>query len=147
MIDWIVEHLASIFFGLLSTGLLAYIKYLWGQKKKLEKYILDDQKEEFENRIETHVEPIKNEIEEIRKYIRENENMHNSQLQLIVSSYRFRLVQLCRTYLKRGSMTQEEYEHLVEFFRIYHGLGGNGQAEEYYNKTLKLEIKADEDEL
>jgi len=26
-------------------------------------------------------------------------------------------------------------------YKLYHGLGGNGQAQEYYEKVLKLEMK------
>ena len=26
-------------------------------------------------------------------------------------------------------------------YKLYHGLGGNGQAQEYYEKVLELEIK------
>lgn len=76
--------------------------------------------------IETRLQPIKEEIEELRKYIRETEAIEKTHMDLIISSYRFRLVQLCRAYLKQGYMTQEQYDQLTEFFKVYHGLGGNG---------------------
>jgi hypothetical protein len=38
-------------------------------------------------------------------------------------------------------MTQEQYDQLSEFYRIYSGLGGNGQAKEYYELALELPIK------
>ena len=28
-------------------------------------------------------------------------------------------------------------------YKLYHGLGGNGQAQEYYDKVLELELKPD----
>ena len=40
-------------------------------------------------------------------------------------------------------MTQDEYDQLTEFFKLYSSLGGNGQAREYYEKTVKLEIRAE----
>ena len=55
-------------------------------------------------------------------------------MDLIISSYRFRLVQLCREFIKQGYLTQSQYDQLVEFYKVYHGLGGNGQAQEYYEK-------------
>jgi hypothetical protein len=38
-------------------------------------------------------------------------------------------------------MTQDQFEQLSEFYKMYHGLGGNGQAEEFYDKTRALPIK------
>ena len=38
-------------------------------------------------------------------------------------------------------MTQDQYDSLNEFFKLYHGLHGNGQAEEYYDKAMALPIK------
>lgn len=141
MSAFIAEHLLEIVFGLISTVLVGYVKYLWNQKKKLEKMIEDERAEELEESIEAHIEPIKREIEDLRKYIRDSEKINESHLQLIIASYRFRLIQLCRAYLKQGYMTQGQYDQLIEFFKVYHGLGGNGQAEEYYNKTMQLEIR------
>ena len=40
-------------------------------------------------------------------------------------------------------MTQDEYDQLTEFFKLYSSLGGNSQAKEYYEKTVKLEIRAE----
>ena len=50
-------------------------------------------------------------------------------------------IQLCKLYLKQGYMTQPQYDQLSEFFKLYSNLGGNGQAKEYYEKTMKLQIK------
>lgn len=38
-------------------------------------------------------------------------------------------------------MTQEQYDQLSEFYRIYSGLGGNDQAKGYYKLALELPIK------
>lgn len=66
-------------------------------------------------------------------------------LQLITNSYKFRLIQLCKTHLKDGYITEEDFEQITEMYKLYHGLGGNGQAQEYYEKVLKLDIKKDND--
>ncbi len=40
-------------------------------------------------------------------------------------------------------MTQDQYDQLTEFYKLYHSLGGNGQAKEYYEKTMELEIRSE----
>lgn len=144
MSTFIAEHLLEIIFGLISAVLVGYVKHLQTQKKQLATLLEQERLDQIEESIEAHIEPIKHEIEDLRKYIRDNEKINESHLQLILASYRFRLVQLCRAYLKQGYMTQEQYDQLIEFFKVYHGLGGNGQAEEYYNKTMKLQIQQED---
>lgn len=39
-------------------------------------------------------------------------------------------------------MTAEQFEQLNEFFNVYRAIGGNGQAEDYYNRVRELEIRA-----
>ena len=60
---------------------------------------------------------------------------------LIISYYRYRLIALCKLYLRQGYMTESQYDQLTEFYKLYHGLGGNGQAKEYYEKAIELPIK------
>lgn len=141
MAAFITEHFIDILFGLISAGALAFCKYLSAQLKSYKKMLEEKEKEDLDEAIEARIEPIKNEIEQLRKYIRETEAREKTHMDLIVASYRFRLVQLCRVYLKKGFMTSNEYEELVEFYKVYHGLGGNGQAEEYYNKAVKLPVQ------
>lgn len=144
MSAFIAEHFIDILFGLISAGALAFCKYLHSQLKNYKKMLEEKEKDNLEEAIEAHIEPIKNEIEQLRKYIRETEVLEKSHMELIIASYRFRLIQLCRAYLKKGFMTSNEYEQLVEFFKVYHGLGGNGQAEEYYNKVVKLPVQQED---
>ena len=144
MSAFIAEHFIDILFGLISAGALAFCKYLHSQLKNYKKMLEEKEKDDLEEAIEAHIEPIKNEIEQLRKYIREAETLEKTHMDLIIASYRFRLVQLCRAYLKKGFMTSNEYEQLVEFYKVYRGLGGNGQAEEYYNKAVKLPVQQED---
>ena len=59
---------------------------------------------------------------------------------LIINSYKFRLIQLCKSYLRDNFITEKDFEQVTEMYKLYHGLGGNGQAQEYYEKVLKLQI-------
>ena len=41
-------------------------------------------------------------------------------------------------------MTDKEYEQLIEFYKVYHGLGGNGQAKTYYERAIQLPVHNDQ---
>lgn len=140
---FIVEHTVEIIFGLISAGALAFCRYLYKQLKAYKQLLNDKKYEDLDDRIDEKLKPILDDIEEIRGYIRKAESKENRDLELIIASYRFRLVQLCKLYMKKGYMTQDEYDQLTEFFKLYSSLGGNGQAREYYEKTVKLEIRAE----
>lgn len=140
---FIVEHLVEIVFALITAGALAFCRYLYKQLKAYKQLLNDKKYEDLDDRIDEKLKPILDDIEEIRGYIRKAESKENRDLELIIASYRFRLVQLCKLYIKKGYMTQDEYDQLTEFFKLYSSLGGNGQAKEYYEKTVKLEIRAE----
>ena len=139
--NFIAEHLIEILFGLIAAGALGFCKYLHSQMKNYKKLLEEKKTEELENTIEERLEPITHEIEELRKYIREVGQVEKNHMDLIISSYRFRLIQLCKELLRQGYMTQAQYDQLSEFYKLYEGLGGNGQAKEYYEKTIILEVK------
>ena len=73
----------------------------------------------------------------------EDDNVRN--LNMIINSYKFRLIQLCKSHLRDNYITEADFEQITEMYKLYHGLGGNGQAQEYYERVLKLEIKPDEE--
>lgn len=142
MLTFVTEHLVEILFGLVSAGALAFCKYLHSQLKNYKKLLAESKDTELEKTIDSRIEPIQEEIEELRKYIMETKSIETSHLELIVSSYKFRLVQLCKEYIKQKYITQDQYDQLSEFYRVYSGLGGNGQAKEYYELAMELPIKS-----
>ena len=71
----------------------------------------------------------------------QSENTKN--FNLIINSYKFRLIQLCKTHLRDDYITESDFEQITEMYKLYHGLGGNGQAQEYYDKVLKLDVRPD----
>ena len=66
---------------------------------------------------------------------------NDKNLELIINSYKFRLIQLCKTHLRDGYITQDAFEQITEMYKLYHGLGGNGQAQDYYERVMELEIR------
>ena len=41
-------------------------------------------------------------------------------------------------------MTSDQFDQLTEFYKLYTGLGGNGQAKEYFDRACMLEIRPDD---
>ena len=141
MSTFIAQHFIEIFFGLISAGLLAFCRYIYTQMKMYQKLAEEKKDEQLEELIEEHIAPIKEDLNNLRSFILEEKKSSERYMEIILASYRFRLIQLCQSFLKQGYMTSGQYEQLVEFFKVYAGLGGNGQAKEYYERTLKLPLK------
>ena len=139
--EFFAANWASILLSLITAGALAFCRWTWKQMKTYRKLLEEKENDKLEEAIEHKLEPIIDEIEQLRNYIRQVDTEEKRKLDLIIASYRYRLVQLCKIYLKQGFMTQDQFEQLSEFYKMYHGLGGNGQAEEFYNKTRALPIK------
>ena len=64
-----------------------------------------------------------------------------------IKNYKFYLgyqanivMQLCKIYIRQKYMTQEQYDQLSEFFKVYELLGGNGQAKALYERAIELPI-------
>lgn len=140
--EFIAANWASILLSLVTAGALAFCRWTWKQMKTYRSLLQEQEENKLDDTIEAKLEPIVHEIEELRAYVRKVDTEEKRKLDLIIASYRYRLVQLCKIYLKQGFMTQDQFEQLSEFYKMYHGLGGNGQAEEFYNKTRALPIKA-----
>lgn len=143
MFAFITEHIVEILFGLISAGALAFCRYLYKQLMAYKKMLQEKENNDIVELIDEKLKPIVEDIEELRTYIRKIEDKERKDLTLIIASYRFRLVQLCKIYIKQGYMTQDQYDQLTEFYKLYHSLGGNGQAKEYYEKTMELEIRSE----
>ena len=141
MVEFLSKYGIELVMSLITAGALAFCKYMHGQMKNYKKLLEEKDHDELSDEIDKKLEPIVQEIEELRKYIREVDVNENNRINLIIASYRFRLVQLCQIYLHQGYMTGDQYEQLSEFFKVYSGLGGNGQAKAYYDKAMQLPVK------
>ena len=47
--------------------------------------------------------------------------------------------------VRQEYLTKLQYDQLNEFYRVYTGLGGNGQAKHYYDRAVALPIHDDVD--
>ena len=170
----LTKYAIEIFFGLVSAGALAFCKHLYSKNKKLEEMQKADQNRQYRQMILDEIEPIINEITRLKSEITKvdtdakvaltqfktevditKQHMYNDlneiqakndeNFKLIINSYKFRLIQLCKTHIRDGYISESDFEQITEMYKLYHGLGGNGQAQEYYDKVLELEITKDND--
>lgn len=52
------------------------------------------------------------------------------------------IMQCCMEYIKKGSVTKDEYEDLIKYlYSPYKDLGGNGTAERMIGEVQKLPIR------
>lgn len=148
MVEFLTQWGLEILLGLIGTGITAYFtlkaKEWKAQKQQYETMLADKKDEKAEHMIEEKLEPIYEELEALRAYIRETESIEKTHMSLIIASYRFRLIQLCKELIKQGYLTPAQYDQLSEFYKVYTGLGGNGQAQSYYERTVALSIHDDE---
>ena len=139
---FLAEWGLELLLGLVSAIVMGYAKFKGDKLKKdldeAKKLTEEKKKQEVEDSIENHLEPIYQELEDLRKYIRETKDIEKSHMNLIIASYRFRLVQLCKGFLNQGYMTMDQRAQLDEFYTLYTGLGGNGQAKIYYEQCINL---------
>ena len=87
MLAFLAEHIVEIIFALISAGALAFCKYMHSQMKNYKKMLKDKEDEQMMETVDLKLEPIYNELEELRKYIREVGQVEKNHMDLIISSY------------------------------------------------------------
>lgn len=172
--DILTKYALEIFFGLISAALLGFCKHLINKNKELTRMQQADQNRQYRQMILDEIHPIIDELTRLKSEIitidnnaktaltqfkdvcdKEHEHMYgdlndiqaknDENFRLIINSYKFRLIQLCKTHLRDGYISESDFEQITEMYKLYHGLGGNGQAQEYYDKVIELEIRKDND--
>ena len=147
--EWGSEIILSLVIAILTYYFKKNDKEKEAKLEHYQKLLQGEKNEKIETMIENKIEPIYEELEQIRQRFldldkKENADVKkvNENFKLILTSYKYRLTQLCKEFLNQGFMYQYQYEHLNEFYTLYQGLGGNGQAKDYYEKVCaELEIR------
>ncbi len=143
--ELLAEWGAEILLAVITAAAVGYAKWqgrdLRKQLDDAKKYAEKQAEEKVESIVEHQLEPIIQELEDLRAYVRDNENVQKTQINLIIASYKYRMVQLCKAYLAQQYITTYQLDQLTEFYKLYTGLGGNGQAKTYYEKVLQLPVK------
>lgn len=140
MLDFVIKYWVEFALGLVAAGLGAFCKHLMKERKQYQELMKQEELKKQDEHIEEKISPIVDDIEQIRTYLRNLETADTKKFDIIISSYRFRLCQLCKLYMEKQYMTSAEYEQLNEFYKMYTDLGGNGQAKEWYDKVKVLPV-------
>lgn len=140
MLDFVIKYWVEFALGLVAAGLGAFCKHLMKERKQYQELTKQEELKKQDEHIEEKISPIVDDIEQIRTYLRNLETADARKFDIIISSYRFRLCQLCKLYMEKQYMTSAEYEQLNEFYKMYTELGGNGQAKEWYDKVKVLPV-------
>ena len=140
MLDFVIKYWVEFALGLVAAGLGAFCKHLMKERKQYRELMEQEELKKQDEHIEEKINPIVDDIEQIRTYLRNLETADAKKFDIIISSYRFRLCQLCKIYMEKQYMTSAEYEQLNEFYKMYTDLGGNGQAKEWYDKVKVLPV-------
>ena len=140
MLDFVIKYWVEFALGLVAAGLGAFCKHLMKERKQYQELIKQEELKKQDEHLEEKIGPIVDDIEQIRTYLRNLEIADTKKFDIIISSYRFRLCQLCKLYMEKQYMTSAEYEQLNEFYKMYTDLGGNGQAKEWYDKVKVLPV-------
>ena len=151
MWNYLLEHLIDIVCAGVSALLVFITRSAIAEKRKYQKMLEEKENADVRYLIQQEIRPVVEELHRLEKQIQEVKTKECEDIErlnkevekdigLILASYKFRLVQLCIAYLKQGYMTTEQFNQLSEFYKVYHGLNGNGQAQEYYERAIKLPI-------
>ena len=164
LLEWGTEIILSLVIAFLTYQFKKSDKQKDETMAHYQELLVKEQDEKTKKAVEVQLEPIYKELEEIRKRVFALQDCHTEDiksisdamdkrekamrdeatanfsrlqdnLDLIISSYKYRLVELCRGLEKQGFMYQYQYDHLSEFYHLYRKLGGNGQAQDYYNRV------------
>ena len=102
------------------TGLMTYFK----KQAKQYKDMLASQKEAFYRQlIHEEIKPLERDLGELRTQLLNLRAEEHRHLEIIQGQYKFRLIHLCRTYIRQQYITQDQYDQLSEFYRVYTELG------------------------
>lgn len=71
-----------------------------------------------------------------KKLFKHIENMTEADKAIL----RDRIVQSCRVFLERGSITLAARDNIRSMYKWYSLMGGNGIGEYYYTQAMKLEV-------
>ena len=134
LLTFIQNNWPSILLTLVTTGSLAFCKHLWSRMKNYKQLLDEKNSEALDDQIEEKLNPIAEEVEKLREYIRQVDQAETYKMNLIIDSYKFRLVQLCKLYLKQGE------SKTICFSLPYSQLGFYNDRIEYVVENGEFEV-------
>lgn len=134
MQQFLIENWLNLLFGLLSAGILTYLKHFKKIMINYKSFLSEQDEKRIRTIIQEELRPISDEL-----------LLEQKKLEAIKMDYKTKLVTACEIYLERGYITTKEFASLTELWKIYHeGLGGECESDDFYNRTCKLPIHEEE---
>ena len=76
-------------------------------------------------------------------FLQKRAEAKDAKTQMILGLGHDRIIFLCEQYIKKQSITHDEYENLYEYlYKPYKAMGGNGTAERLMEEVKKLPVKS-----
>lgn len=154
MVVWafLGEHIIDVLFSLVSAGLLFLCKKVWKDKETYKKIVQQNNNEMIakivQDKIEESIKPMTTDIAQIRREItdmkKEIEKVAKKEavdVSYFLDSEKTRIIKWCKDYLAKGYMTNDEWQALNHLYNNYHALGGNGEAEQSFEKAKDLPVR------
>lgn len=139
--EFFVTYWPEIVLSLITAGALAFCRYAYKQIQNYKKLLAQQDEDQINTIVVKKLEPYTNHLNALQSSLQDLSDLYRNQINIIIDSYRFRLIQLCKQYLDQGHLSTKQYEQLSEMYKLYSGLGGNGQGKNYYERTIELPIK------
>lgn len=160
MLEFLAAWAGELILGLIATAITIYFKKqinrLETELDKAKKF--DEQQEEevicqliekkisplkaehlqIDHNVEDRMKVLYEELENIRAFERKTRIDSDELKQVLLDSWKYRLQELCEVYLKRGSITVDEFRQIQEFYGCYTSLGGNGIIKILFDKIKDL---------
>ena len=136
--EYLFEIILSVVTALTITVLTGVLAHFKKENKRYKELLAEKKDDCVRAMIHEEIKPLEEELGRLAIRLQEAKDAEAEHIAIIQGSYKFRLIHLCRTYIRQGYITEEQFESLSEFYRVYTSLGGNGQAAEYYDRVLAL---------
>ena len=143
MLTFFATYGTEVLLAVVILGATGICKYFYNKAKEIQKLYDVEEQKAVEKTIDRKIEPLYEELDELRIALQSYKDVEEAHVKIILSSYRYRLMSLCKQYIKQGYITPEQYDQITEFYKVYHDLGGNGQAKEFYDKVMSLQVHGD----
>ena len=94
-----MEYILEIALGLVSAGLLAFCGYLGKQLSNYKKLLAEKDDEHTIELIDARVKPLREELAELKDTLVELIDTEDDTRDTLMSTWKYRLIQLCRKYI------------------------------------------------
>lgn len=129
----------------IGAFITAIIQAIVSRFQKLHEQHQEEQKER-DKTVDGLVVKIDDALEELKQFEELHEDIRDLSLQLdtlkhsIKSILRDRIIQSCRVFIERGSITLTAKENICGMYKWYSALGGNGTCKYYFTEMDNLPV-------